>query len=211
MTRSMFDAAKATEVKAAENEHWRIDKADAPGDGMAFGAGHVIRTGRGSLEPGATYTRLIRKNTAGRGGTLVMSDTPDEIRDCAPIFYEARGRVLVNGLGLGCVLRGLLANEDVEHIDVVEVSRPLINLMGPYFAGDDRVTIHKGDAFEFVWPTGTRWHSVWHDVWDDLCTDNLNERGGNAKPGSYERLHRKYGRRCVWQGSWGWDYLKRFA
>lgn len=141
-----------------------------------------------------------------RHGTLVMSDTPDEIRDLSPILSRGKGRVLVNGLGLGCVLRGLLAKEEVEHIDVLEVSPELIELMGPYFADDDRVTIHEGDCFTFRWPAGTRWDCVWHDVWDDLCMENLTE-GGQPQPGSYEKLHRKYGRRCDWQGSWGYDFL----
>lgn len=200
------DAARATMIEAGENAGWKIDKAEAPEDGRAFGFGTIIRTGRGSLNPGDTYTRLLRKYPNG-GTSLVMSDTPDEIRDLMSILHRGKGRVLVNGLGLGCVLRGLLAKDQVEHIDVVEISADLIELIGPYFAGE-RVTIHQGDAFDFTWPKGTRWDCVWHDVWDDLSIDNLNEYHGRAQPGSYEKLHRRYGRRCDWQGSWGWDFLQ---
>jgi hypothetical protein len=39
---------------------------------------------------------------------------------------------------------------------------------------------------------------VWHDIWLDLCTDNLEGMG---------KLHRKYGRRTDWQGSWEKDRL----
>lgn len=201
-----YEAARATEIEAAENDGWKIDKADAPGDGLAFGVGTVFNSGRGVLKPGDTYTRLLRKYPSG-GTSLVMSDTPDEIRDLMSIFHRGKGRILVNGLGIGCVLRGLLAKDTVEHIDVVEVSADLIELMGPYFE-NERVTIHQGDAFTFTWPKGTRWDCCWHDVWDDLSADNLNEYHGRANPGSYEKLHRRYGRRCDWQGSWGWDFLQ---
>lgn len=205
-----YEAARATEIEPAENELWMIDKKTAD-TGHSGSLGSVIRTGRGSLVEGETYTRLLRKHKAG-GTSIVMSDTPDEISDLSPILREGRGRVLVNGLGLGCVIRGLLAIEAVEHIDVVEISPELVELIGPYFEDEDRVTIHIGDAFTFTWPAGTRWDCVWHDVWDDLSADNLNESSGHARPGSYEKLHRRYGRRANWQGSWGWDFLKsRYA
>lgn len=201
------DAAKADAIEPAENAGWKIDKTEPPKNGLAFSLGSVFSGGgRGVLKPGETITRLLRKYPQGGTG-LVMSDTPDEIRDLSSILHRGRGRVLVNGLGLGCVLRGLLAKENVEHIDVVEISADLIKLIGPYF-DDERVTIHEGDAFTFTWPKGTRWDCVWHDVWDDLSADNLNEYHGRAQPGSYEKLHRRYGRRCDWQGSWGWDFLQ---
>ena len=38
-----------------------------------------------------------------------------------------------------------------------------------------------------------------HDIWDDICLDNLE---------TMATLHRKYGRRCDWQGSWKRDWLK---
>lgn len=43
------------------------------------------------------------------GGECVMSDDPRELRKHLPALRVASGRVLVSGLGLGCVVRGLLA------------------------------------------------------------------------------------------------------
>jgi hypothetical protein len=65
----------------------------------------------------------------------------------------------------------------------------------------------QGDCLTFNWPKGTRWDCVWHDVWDNLCAGNLR-KGSEADPFSYEEMHRKFGRRCNWQGSWGFDFLK---
>ena len=97
-----------------------------------------------------------------------MSDTPDELRDAIEPMLYANGRVLVNGLGLGCSLIGMLqlregklhnGNGDgpfkVVHVDVVERSLDVIEIIRPYLP-EDRVTFWNEDALEIKWPTGTR-------------------------------------------------------
>lgn len=148
-----------------------------------------------SVPPG-TYTGLICN------GTLWMSDTPDERRDHSCAYYEAKrrgGRVLVHGLGLGMVVKAMLDLPNVEHVDVVELAPDVIALCGPAFDRyGARVTIHEGDALAYKWPPGTRWTVVWHDIWPTICEDNLPQMA---------TLHRKFGRRCDWQGSWCHDLL----
>lgn len=154
----------------------------------------ALSDGRGRISAG-TYTKL------GIDGALWMSDTPDEMRDHSMPFYQAQrrgGRVLINGLGAGMVLGAMLKLNDVEHIDVVETDERIVRLLGREYA-DPRVTIHYDDAFEIQWPVGTHWDVVWHDIWLDLTEDNLPEM---------HRLHRKYGRRAEWQGSWGREFLE---
>lgn len=60
----------------------------------------LMQTGRG-VPPG-TYKRLSRN------GKCIMSNTPDEIRDVSSFVYKANGNILINGLGLGVVLKMLL-------------------------------------------------------------------------------------------------------
>jgi hypothetical protein len=194
-------------IEPAENDRWAIEVVTPGDEANLAGLGSIVRTGRGAVPPGEPITQLFRKHERG-GRTLVMSDTPDEMRDLYPILTHARGRILINGLGLGCAVKALLSIPEVDHIDVVEISPELIELVGPYY-DDPRVTIHEGDAVTFEFPAGTRWDAVWHDVWDVLTTDNLNEGNPHAHPCSYEKLHRRYGGRCGWQGSWGWDFLQR--
>jgi spermidine synthase len=108
-------------------------------------------------------------------------------------------RVIINGLGLGCALRGVLSYPHVRHVDVVEVSQPLVDLMvtlAPWVS-DPRVVLHVDDAYTKPWPPGTRWDVAWHDIWDDITTDN-----------DYATLHRRYGRRVTEQGSWGFHLAK---
>jgi hypothetical protein len=161
--------------------------------------------GRGT--PPGTYTGLYRRSG------LWMSDTPDERRDHMKVCYvadrERAERVLVNGLGLGMVVAAFLAMESVSHVDVVEIDADVIALVGPHYeqmAADvgKTITIHHADAYTIQWPSGTAWDVAWHDIWRDLCTDNLAQMA---------TLHRRYGRRTQWQGSWGrelLEYRRRF-
>lgn len=95
---------------------------------------------------------------------VVMEDSPRELSKHLPIWMAARGRILVTGLGLGCVARGLLASPAVEHIDVVEIDPEIIRVIGPEFTGNDRVTIHLADALQFE-AAGRQWNFAWHDIW----------------------------------------------
>ena len=123
---------------------------------------------------------------------IVMSDTPAEQRDHAWFIRAAKGHVLINGLGIGMCLNAALAKPDVERVTVVEIDQDVISLVAPVYA-DDRVTIVNESAFDYSPPKGERYGAVWHDIWDAICADNLSEM---------HKLHRKYGRRADWQGSW---------
>lgn len=145
--------------------------------------------GRGYLPPGE-YTMLKR------GETVVMSDTPDEIADHLEAVQLASGRVLINGLGLGMVAKAMLERPEVERVTVVELSADVIKLVGPSlkaYTDAGRLTIVQADAYAYTPPKGERFTVVWNDIWDTISSANLE---GMA------RLHRKYGRRSMWIGSW---------
>lgn len=153
--------------------------------------------GRGMVLPGI-YTRL-------RIGTrFVMSDTPDEIDDHSdPIHCTREGsRVLIHGLGIGMVLQACL-EKGAEHVDVVELDEDVIEVVAPHYLRKypGRVTIHRGNALTYKWPKGVRWNVVWHDIWDTITADNLPDM---------RRLHRRFGRRCDWQGSWCRELCERW-
>ena len=52
-------------------------------------------------------------------GDVVMEDSEAELKTHWPIWRDAKGKVLITGLGLGCVVRGLLANPEVTHIGIL--------------------------------------------------------------------------------------------
>lgn len=168
-----------------EVEHFTIPEFDIESMRCAFHGRPVL--------PG-NYTRLLRNRT------LVMSDTPAEIRDLFPLFQRASQAnahtVLINGLGLGMAVMGVLQYPNITHVDVVEKSEDVIQLVAvPMFEQwKDRVTIHTADAFLIEWPKGSRWDLVWHDIWDNIPNED-DEADINS-------LKRKYCRRCKWQGVW---------
>jgi spermidine synthase len=134
---------------------------------------------------------------------LVMSDTPDELRDLEQIRLIAkRGQILILGLGLGCVVQLVLQNPYVERVTVVEKYSEVIDLVAPTLlaAHGERLLVCHDDAHAFTPPSGTRYEAIWHDIWDNLCADNLAE---------VARLKRRFGRYANWQGCWGEHYLHR--
>lgn len=130
-------------------------------------------------------------------GDVVMEDSDEELRRHLPIWMAARGDVLVSGLGLGCVVRGLLANPRVNSIDVVELDPHILRVVGPEFQGDRRVRLHLGDALTYPWDRarGDSWDYAWHDVWTEE---------GNGLP--LHRLHlellARYSSYVRRQGAW---------
>lgn len=126
------------------------------------------------------YTLLRRLTEASLhleycGGEVVMEDSRRELRKHLPIWLAARGRVLVTGLGLGCVVRGLLANPAVDHVDVVEIDPLICDRIGREFAGNPGVTIHQADAL--AWDFGGEcWDYAWHDLhsFDETCLQTMH-------------------------------------
>jgi len=137
-------------------------------------------------------------------GQLWMSDTNAEWYDHLKAVYRIgeldTKRVLINGLGIGMVVKAALDEPHVEHVDVVEHDERVAKLIGPHYATDPRFHLHVADAYTIDWPKGTRWDVAWHDIWPTISDDNLS---------LMSKLHRKYGRRVDWQGSWSQDQLRR--
>lgn len=138
--------------------------------------------------PPGKYKRLVR------GRTIVMSNTPMELLTNQPIIRAAKGRVLINGLGLGMVLVAILKKKSVKEVRVIEKSEDVIKIVGPAFTADPRVQIIQGDAFKYDLNPGESFDCVWHDIWDAICGDNLAEM---------KKLEARYAGRCFWQDSWG--------
>jgi len=183
-------------VPAGERGKWRVEKFTITEEASKFATLRSLwQGGRGAIRPG-TYTKLVCE---GRG--VVMSDTPDEMRDHADAVRHARGHVLINGLGLGMVLGAILKKPEVERVTVVELDADVIALIGPHYACG-RLEIVNASAFDYEPPRGIRYDAVWHDIWDDICTGNLSEM---------TKLKRKYGSRSDWQGCWSEPICRRRA
>lgn len=126
-------------------------------------------------------------------GECVMNDMPYELKKHLQFVLRARGRVLVTGLGLGCVVRGLLAVGKVESIDLVERDVNVIRLCAGSVA-DPRVKMHRMDAREKL-PPGL-WDYAWHDLWSDP------DKGEPNLHTIHMKLIATLRRRVRWYGAW---------
>lgn len=169
-----------------ESGKWRVEHFEVKRNVETFRAAMI-----GRPIPEGTYTRLMH------GDTVVMSDTPAEVRDCYGVFIELRKpevkRVLIHGLGLGMVLQFALSQKHVKHVDVVELSSDVLALVGPSYQ-DKRVNFINADCLRYQWPKGSRWDVVWHDIWNNM--PNSDDLPTIAK------LKRSFGQRTKWQGVW---------
>lgn len=154
--------------------------------------------GGGRFTPAGDYLSL--SNADG----VMMSNTPDEQNDHRLFMELAAGRVLVSGLGLSCVVSGLLANDEVRHIDVIEKSEAVIRMVGPAFAAEPRVTIHHGDALTYEWPDDASWTFAWHDIWQTIAPNNLIAAEDADCPG-YDQMLLRYAPLATYQGAWALD------
>ena len=157
-----------------------------------------------TIEPGV-YTGLY-----GPGGDPWMSDAHAEQVDHQPAIRRierlgAGGCVLLNGLGLGLVLQAALRRGSrgihavgVARVDVVEIQPEVVQLVAPHYRAmaartGVELNIIQGDALTYRFPPGQQWDVAWHDIWPGVSADNIP---------TMSRLHRRYGRRARWQGSW---------
>ena len=181
------------DVPEGESGDWKIERFTVSDKDISI---HNIRCmfspgmGNRIMKAGA-YTKLMRNKT------IVMSDAPAEIMDHSYFVYKAKGNVLINGLGLGWIVEALFQKKEVETITVIEKSQDVINLVAKHYENkcpkDKKLWIIQADALNYKPVKGKKFDAVWHDIWDYICSDNLEDM---------KKLHRKYGKRTNWQGSW---------
>lgn len=171
-------------------EHFTVTPDEASMDRMLA----AVKGRRRHIKPGR-YTRLMRH------GTVVMSDTPDEMSDHRMAVFKAAGHCLVLGLGLGMVVAAMLEMPQVTRVTVVELSEDVIALTGPTLKAryGDRLEIIQGDALAWMPPKDVRYGVVWADIWDDITSENLPEM---------QLFNRRYAKRADWKGNWCEDECK---
>jgi len=99
-------------------------------------------------------------------GELAMTDAPFCLRNYVHFVEAAEGDVLLTGLGLGCLVRGLLRKPGVRSITVLELHAEVLELVGPHHR-DARVELIHADALEWSPPSGRRWDVAMLDITDD--------------------------------------------
>jgi hypothetical protein len=144
--------------------------------------------------PVGTYTGLYR------GSEIIMSDTPNEIKDHCQAIYDAYGNVLIVGLGLEMYLNAVAQKTDVDKITVIEKSKDVLAMVQLHYERKypGKIEFICADIFDYKPAVNAFWDYAWFDIWDDLNPDNIKEMS---------LLHRRYSRKTGKRDSWGRKYL----
>ncbi len=161
----------------------------------------------------------IRRGDYVRPGTYVcleiagqhaMSDTEFERESNEELLRRAHGDVLIAGLGIGLVILPLMENPAVRSVTVIEKHQDVIELVEPCLrlASENdaaRLTILRGDIFDWRPPRGQKFNTLYFDIWPTATVANLKEMQ------QLHRIFRRYKERKdiqVWMSSWMFDLLK---
>lgn len=199
MIADILKAMRADCVPNGTSGRWSVVKKFlTPNDSKAMAKMEAAKFKEVRYVPSGSYTWLFCHTVATMmqtQGEVVMNDFPCELRKHLQFVLRARGRVLVTGLGLGCVVRGLLAHGKVESIDLVERSPDVLKLCRNS-VDNPRVRIHHHDAVDWTRATDGRWDWAWHDLWSD---PERNERG---LQGIHGELMANLATKAKKQGAW---------
>ena len=102
-------------------------------------------------------------------GEVWMSITPNEINTMSPYINEAKGNVLVLGLGLGYYPFMISEKEDVRNITIIELDQNIIDIFNskllPLFPHKEKIRIVKGDAIQYLKNNKVHYNYVFADLW----------------------------------------------
>ncbi len=135
------------------------------------GEGVLLNTSRNQLlggQRGANYVTFNEPTTWHRltyGGGTWMTDYPVEQRQHDGLLKGFKGRVLVGGLGLGYAVAALARKKAVKHIDVVEISPEVIDLVWPHARHAGKANVINADLLEFLNGGLSQWDYAFYDIW----------------------------------------------
>lgn len=153
--------------------------------------------GSQAISPGE-YVRLSVN------GQLMMSDTPFERRTNSAFVHNARGRVMVAGLGVGLILDALkdkVQSGVVSSIVVYEKYQDVIDLVAGRYS-DLPLEVRCEDILTYIPPKDERYDTIYFDIWPTVSEDNLPEI---AMLHQRWKTHKEKG---GWMSSWMVDYLR---
>lgn len=98
-----------------------------------------------------------------------MNISPNEINTMAPSIKEAKGNVLVLGLGLGYYAFMVSEKDDVEKVTIIENDENIINIFNNYlfkfFPHKEKIQIIKNDAYKFTNENAHKFNYIFVDLW----------------------------------------------
>lgn len=161
------------------------------------------------VTPG-TYQRLIGPCGEECEDAVMMSNTQLEYRTNRAFVEDARGDVLIIGLGIGMLIRPLAKRRAVKSITVLELEPDVVKLVAPHYADVKKLRVYNADAHDFepgdlMGNLPDTWDRIMVDIWPDVSEDNLVEM---------KKLHGRYAQWVNKGGKvvcWSMDLVRRMA
>lgn len=117
-----------------------------------------------------------------------------------PNWKEIRARILKRA-GDCCEDCGVLKNPIITRVDIVEIDKNVIKLVGPYMPMDPRLNIIHADIFEHI-KSHQDYDCAWYDLWTE--DDSLQVK--------HIELLISMKNRTLLQGAWGYPQgIKKIA
>lgn len=180
-------------LKERETEHFRLEYFDVTEEDLRRCS--MLDAVQGRCEyRGLTVGKYVRLRRNNGFSNVMMSDTWMEKRSNYGFFLNARGDVLIAGLGIGMVLMGIQNKPEVTSVIVIEKEQEIIDLVAKQLPLNSKVTIIHADIFEYQ--TKQKFDCIYFDIWDNVCSDNWTEM---------KKLHAKFKSRKkpdAWISSW---------
>lgn len=137
-------------------------------------------------------------------GQLMMSDTPFEKRTNIEFLKNAKGRVMIAGLGIGLILNALkekVESGEVTSIVVYEKYQDVIDLVADRYS-DLPLEVRCEDILTYKPQKTEKYDTIYFDIWPNVCEDNLPEI---AILHQRWKTHKEKG---GWMDSWMSRYLR---
>ena len=132
-----------------------------------------ISTLEGPFTPPGNYVSLFINNKR------VMTDEPYEHYTNIEVVDNAKGNILIAGLGLGMILTRILPKNLVKSVIVIEKNKDVIDLILPYLVnirGYKKLLVVNEDIFNFSTKLRTM-DCIYHDItFDGNIKQQIQER-----------------------------------
>lgn len=106
------------------------------------------------------------------GGSLWMTDSPQEQELHKDVVKKCKGNVLIGGLGLGYIAKMLSKKTSVEFVTVIEKEQDVIDLVWEHLGIENGVVI-KMDLFDYLKKTKEKFDCAYYDIWAPTGEDIL--------------------------------------
>lgn len=158
---------------SAKEDTWRFVQLDyAPYEGFVSDEIEVDPNTFAEHTPVSFFENRFPFLAVMQGDEIWMSIMPHEINTMKKPIENAKGNVLVLGLGLGYYLYQILDKKNVKNVDVVENDPRVIRLFNDHllekFPHQEKINIMLDDGIKYLSRTKKKYDYVFADIWHNV-------------------------------------------